>query len=393
MKSFYNKAVSLIFLLITATVVTAQSFTYRNLSQELGFLQKQLVPDKRVAVLDIELKDTLQPVIKVSGEADLPEAKEQVMKFLTQKNISFVDSIRLLPDAKLGDRTWALASSSVSNMRAEPDHTSELVSQALMGTPLKVLDNEGTWYRVQTPDYYIGWIDSGGIRRFTPKEMEHWKKTDRYYFNRLSGRVYDKAGLKGSTVSDLVLGDLFEVESTVRKSLKITTPDGRTGYVRKGECISFNDWINTEPRIESILELAKQMRGFPYLWGGISAKAMDCSGLVKLVWYSQGVILPRDASQQARCGEPVDFMNRNNLQPGDLLFFGVSAQRITHVGIYLGNGNFIHASGKVAIGSIVPGDPKYNPQRNLVAVRRIKKLLGGGGIVGVKDHPWYTIQP
>lgn len=393
MKSFYKKTCTFFALLFAVTWVTARSFTYRTLSKELQSLQKQLVPDKRVAILDIELKDTLQPVIKVSGETDQPKAKEQIIQFLTGKKISFVDSIRVLPDVSVGEKTWALASSSVSNIRSRPDHTSELVSQALMGTPMKVLDNDGTWYRVQTPDYYIGWIDSGGIKRFTPQEMEQWKKSDRYYFNKLSGIVYDNPNLNGGTQSDLAMGDLFEVESTLQNSLKIKTPDGRSGYVQKDNCMLFNDWINTEPKVESIIGLAMQMQGFPYLWGGVSTKAVDCSGLVKLAWYTQGLILARDASQQARYGEQIDFHDLDNLQRGDLLFFGTSLQKITHVGIYLGKGDFIHASGRVAIGSINPGDLKYNPKRNFVAAHRITELFKGEGIVRVKDHPWYTIQP
>ena len=125
------------------------------------------------------------------------------------------------------------------------------------------------------------------------------------------------------------------------------------------------------------------------MWGGTSSKGVDCSGFVKIVYYSRGIILARDASQQARYGEPVDFSNRNNLQPGDLLFFGRSAQRITHVGIYQENGNFIHSSGKVHIGSIDPKAPNYVAERNNVAARRILNSLNTEGIVMVKDNEWY----
>jgi gamma-D-glutamyl-L-lysine dipeptidyl-peptidase len=393
MKIFYKWFCLLCLLTFSVSMIMSQVRSFKAISQELQSLKIQLVPDRRVAILNIELKDTLQPVVVVYGETDLPQAKEQIMRFLNDKRISFVDSVRLLPESSLGDKNWALAKLSVSNLRLRPEHASELVSQALMGTPMKVLDFKDHWYRVQTPEHYIAWIDSGEMKRLTPKEMEYWKKSNRYIFNRLSGSVYDKPGLRGSTVSDLVLGDLFEVESTVRKSLKIKTPDGRTGYVRKKECISFSDWINTQPKIESVLGLAKQMKGFPYLWGGSSSKAMDCSGLVKLAWFSQGIILSRDASQQSRYGESIDFTNPDNFQPGDLLFFGASLQKITHVAIYLGKGDFIHASGKVAIGSIVQGDPKYNPKRNLVAARRLQNSVGKEGITKVKDHPWYTVQP
>ena len=360
------------------------------MTEELQSLQKKLVPDKRVAILEIEIKDTLQPVVVISGETDLPDAKQQIIRFLTDKKVSFIDSIQILPDSSLGDKTWALATLSVSNLRSKHDDASELVSQAMMGTPMKVLDYKNKWYRVQTPDHYIGWMDAAGLQQFTAKEMDQWKKSNRFLFNCISGCVYDAPGKKAGVISDLVLGDLFEVEKEEKKYLKIRIPDGRTGFVRKADCISFDDWSNSEPNVQSVLSVARQMMGFPYLWGGTSSKGVDCSGFVKLAFYNQGFILARDASQQAKYGDPVDFNNLDNLQPGDLLFFGRSAQRITHVGIYLGNGDFIHSSGRVHISSIDPDDPKYVPERNNVAVHRIMNSLNTEGIARVKDHPWYN---
>ena len=393
MKLFSIKTVCLLLLLCSAMFVTAQSFSYKTLSQELQSLQNQLAPDKRVAILEIEIKDTLQPIIVVSGKTDLPDAKAKIMQFFTDKKISLIDSLRLLPDPSLGDKTWALAKLSVSNLRALPKDASELVSQVLMGMPLKVLDYVDKWYLVQTPEYYVGWMDTGGLQTLTQKELEGWKKSERYLFNSISGFAYDAPDKKGVVVTDLVLGDFFETEPSKKGFLKIKTPDGRSGFVRKADCISFEDWINLLPKVQPILSDAKQMMGSPYLWGGASSKATDCSGFVKLVYYMQGVILARDASQQARYGEPIDFSVRNNLQPGDLLFFGSSAERITHEGIYMGNGNFIHSSGMVRINSIDPNDPKYVKSRKIVAARRIINSINSEGIVRVKDHPWYKIQP
>ncbi|MBE0669048.1 MAG: C40 family peptidase, partial [Anaerolineales bacterium] len=371
MKNFYKKFTCLLLLVFAGTFLTAQPLPFKTLLQELQSLQKQLVPDKRVAILEVEMTDTLQPVVVVSGETNLPEAKLQIIRFLNDNKISFVDSLKLLPDASLGEETWALATLSVSNLRSIPDHVSELVSQVMMGTPLRVLDCNEKWCRVQTPEYYIGWMDTSGFQRITQKELDCWKASNRYLFNSVSGNVYDAAGKRGEVVSDLVQGDLFEVDEVSGRFLKIKIPDCRTGYVRKADCIPFDQWINLEPGARATSSLARQMMGYPYLWGGTSVKAADCSGFVKQVYYMQGVILARDASQQARYGEAVDFSNRNNLQTGDLLFFGRDAQHITHVGIYLGNGNFVHASGRVHISSLDPGDPKYVPSRKNVAARRV----------------------
>ncbi len=380
-------------LIYAGTMVTAQTMSYKTLSQELQSLQKQLVPDKRVAILEIELKDTLQPILVLMGETDLPEAKAQITRFLTDKKVLFVDSVRLLPDASLGNKTWALATLSVSNIRALPDDASELVSQALMGTPLKILDYNNKFYRIQTPDQYIGWMDVSGLQLFTLEEIDQWKKSGRCLFTSMTGFVYDAPRKKGEVVSDLVVGDLFEVESTVRGYVKIRIPDGRSGFVRKSDCISFEDWCETTPDVKIIMSVARKQLGSPYLWGGASSKSADCSGFVKLAYYTQGIILARDASQQARYGETIDYSTIDNLQTGDLLFFGRNAAHITHVGIYLGKGNFIHDSGRVQISSIDPADSKYSPARKSQAARRILNSLNTEGIVRVKDHPWYNLNP
>ena len=393
MKNFFRKSICLLILLTWVTHSQAQDFSYKWIADQLQAIKKQLVPDSRVAILDFEIKDTLQKPVVLKGETDLPDAKHQILNFLTEKNIAFIDSIRLLPDPSLGEKTWALATLSVSNLRAAPDDASELVSQVMMGTPLKVLDSRKAWFRVQTPEFYIGWMDAAALQLHSLAELEKWKLVDRYFYNELTGLALDAPGKKGKVISDLVMGDLFEAEQVGKGFLKIKIPDGRMGYVKKSACISFKEWISKTPDSRTTLEVAGQMTGFPYLWGGTSTKGIDCSGFVKIVFYEQGIVLARDASQQARYGEPVDFGNISNLQPGDLLFFGKSAQRITHVGIYTGKGDFIHASGKVYISSIVPGDPKHDPKRNFVAARRIIGFEGNECIVRVNDHPWYIIKP
>jgi hypothetical protein len=292
----------------------------------------------------------------------------------------------------LTDKSWALVSLSVSNLRALPDHTTELVSQVMMGTPLKVLDYKDKFYRVQTPESYLGWMDAKGLQLFSEQELDSWKKSKRFFYSAISGFAYGSPGNHGEVVTDLVLGNLFVAEAETDGFIKIVLPDGRKGYANANECISFEEWISLKPDVERVIAFARRMMGFPYLWGGASSKAVDCSGFTKLMFYSRGIILARDASQQARYGEPVDFSNMNNLQQGDLLFFGISAQRISHVGIYLGKGDFIHSSGRVHISSIVPGDPKHDVNRNNVAARRIVNSLDTEGITRVKSHPWYTFK-
>lgn len=354
--------------------------------------QNRFAPDHRTAIDQVDVT-TLAGKIILKGVTDNPEAKKTLLDSLAALKISCTDSIKVLPDTLLGDKTWGLASLSVSGMRSGPHHADELVSQALMGTPLRVLQAENGWYRVQTPDFYIGWMESSGLQRITEAELNQWKQSKRYVFNRVSGNAFELPEGGSLEVSDLVLGDLFVAEKAPNGYLKITIPDGRTGYVRAGDCLSWNDWTGRNPEAGAVIAVARKMLGMPYLWGGTSTKSVDCSGLTKTAYFSQGVILARDASQQVRYGEHPDFSDFHNLQPGDLLFFGRDAQHVTHVGLYMGDGRFIHSSGLIRINSLDPDDPKYDAilKKKLVGSARVLNSLDTSGITLVKDHPWYSV--
>lgn len=96
------------------------------------------------------------------------------------------------------------------------------------------------------------------------------------------------------------------------------------------------------------------MTGVPYLWGGTSVKGVDCSGMVKTAYFAGGIVIARDASQQALTGERLA-RRRPRCLKGDLIFFGNPASgRVTHVAMYLGEGRFIHSAGRVKINSLDP---------------------------------------
>jgi SH3-like domain-containing protein len=351
---------------------------------------KKYAPDNRTALFNVSILPEGEPLI-LKGETNIPEAKKVMLDSLSSYKIAFTDSITVLPDVSVGEKQWGIVTLSVANIRTQPDHAAELSSQALMGTPVKVLKITNGWRYIQTPEAYLGWVDENGIVLNNREQMLQWSKSTRYIFNSLTGNVMDAPKRNASPVSDLVLGDLFETVSVKKAYLQVVFPDGRTGYVKKKDCLSYEYWINKKPDVNEVLSIARQLLGTAYLWGGTSCKAVDCSGMIKTAWYSQGVILARDASQQIRYGEKIDFENMENLQPGDFLFFGRNAQRITHVGMYLGKGLYIHASGLVRINSIDPKDPAYNItlKKNLVGAVRIINSLGTEGLALVKNHPWY----
>lgn len=393
MKTKYPKFLFfLILFFLFGKSVSAQLNSFKTLLAEIQQIQTQFAPDKRTAIFNAEISDTISRPVVLRGKTNLQEGKARILDLLRQQGLSFIDSVKVLPATELGDRIWGIATLSVSNLRALPGHASEMVSQVLMGTPLKILEYKSGWYRVQAPDTYIGWMEGSGLVRKTVDEMDQWKNSKRYIYRPISGNVF--AGKKRSreVVSDLIMGNLLEVDAEVKGYLKIRLPDGRTGFVKKSECISWEEFNSRKPQAQEIIQIAKQLMGVPYLWGGTSSKSVDCSGLIKTAYFSQGIILARDASQQALYGDHPDINDLHTFEPGDLLFFGKDIQRITHVGLYMGDGKFIHASGLVRVNSLDRNDPAYSPsaRESLVSGSRILNSLQTEGIHLLKDHPWYS---
>lgn len=321
----------------------------------------EIAPDKRVALWDLDFEgDSLK------GETDQPEALEDLIDELKSQQINFTDAVLRLPDASLGEKNKALVTISVANIRSHPKHSAELATQALMGTPLNVLKEDDGWFLVQTPDGYLSWVDRAGIHLMTEEELENWYKEPKIVFTSLIGYVW-KSEAQQEMVSDLVAGDILTIQEETNDHFKVTLPDGRQGWISADEAQDWDSWISSRSTApEKLISTAKQMMGTPYLWGGTSIKGVDCSGFTKTIYYLNGQIIPRDASQQINEGELVDAdKNWDKLQVGDLLFFGVKGteekkERVVHVGMWIGNGEFIHSRGLVRISSFDPENPNYD---------------------------------
>ncbi len=331
--------------------------------------------DKRTTVFNVAIQGNV-----LKGETSSEAAKAELIRQIAATGRNIVDSIIVLPSADLNGKTKALVNVSVANMRVHPDHKAELATQATMGTPLKVLKKQRGWYLVQTPDKYIGWVEAGGIQVLDNELHAKWSNANRIIFIDPYGIAYaDENGIE--SISDLVYGDIMmEQSKTSNGLLQVSLPDGRQAYVDAKQCMNFSQWQKSrEPTTTNLVSAAKRLIGIPYLWGGTSFKAVDCSGFTKTVYFMNGLVLPRDASQQVELGIEIDTSNNwQQLQPGDLLFFGSRAnekrpERVVHVGIWLGNKEFIHASGLVQIGSFDPSAANYdaNETRRFLRAKRI----------------------
>lgn len=283
--------------------------------------------------------------------------------------------------------SWGLVRISVACLRGEPGHSSELVSQAIMGTPLRLIGKEGQWWEVESPDGYLSYIIDNSISVCSDADMVAWRSAPRLVITS-SGEVkaYDEQGVP---VTDLVNSCIVEGELTGSNPVAVKLPDGRRAMIDTAYVTPIERWVNCRFDPERIIAIGETMMGTPYLWGGMSSKALDCSGFVRVCYMDNGLILRRDASQQAMTGQRIEPDCWRECRRGDLLFFGnAETGRVTHVAIYDHDGEYLHSSGRVRRNSLAPESPLYLSTPFLHAVR-IHGYEGTDGIVKVCDHPWY----
>lgn len=364
-------------------------------------IRNRFAPDKRVALFDADYRVSGKEIL-VKGVTTSREAKEELMSALAKLNYQVTDSLQVLPDEEqLSGKTYGIVNLSVCNLRATPDFSSEMVTQGLLGTPVKLLQHMG-WYRIQTPDNYIAWVHRAGIHPVTKEEYNAWNSAGKVVVTSHYGFIYEKPDIKSQTVSDVVSGDRLKYEGAQGGFYQISYPDGREGYIPKTAARTEKEWrasLKQDPG--SIVATARTLKGIPYLWAGTSAKGVDCSGFVRAVLYLHDIVMPRDASQQAYVGEHIDIApDFGNLAPGDLLFFGRKAtperkERVVHVGIYTGDRNFIHSQGDVRINSFDPSRDnfdEFNLGRLLFATRIWDSLDKAPEINTTLTNPYYLPQ-
>lgn len=355
-------------------------------SDPVADVRSRLAPDARQAVFEVNL-DTL-PSGAVVARGTVSECRLRCA-LMRELGPGAIDSI-----AVYRADSMALVSIPAASLRTRPAHSAEMATQAVMGTPVRLLEHRSEWWRVQTPDGYIAWVPDSSVSPVSKSDFDAWRHNPQRYVvvSPWQIRAYTTAAAVGlrDVVSDLVLGSIVTADGDdiVNHRLQVTLPDGRRGWVDRVELVPIDTWAAQTFNPGRILDVAYSMEGTPYLWGGTSTKAIDCSGLVKVSYLANGLILMRDASQQALTGQALDPADIGSMQAGDLLFFGNAATgRITHVAIYDAGGRYVHSSGRVKRNSLHRDSPDYlySPLR----ATRIHGSEGTPGITPARNHPWY----
>ncbi|MGA3009881.1 MAG: NlpC/P60 family protein [Terracidiphilus sp.] len=262
-----------------------------------------------------------------------------------------------------------VVSKPVVNMYHSASADSEVVSQALYGSGVAALERKDSWIHIRTGDDYTGWVTAEDV---TAQQVEYAPAGKAVSVGQLSANIYREPDVtKHAPVLNLPWEARLEVLSnTVDKGgrwIQIKLVNGQTAYVEQGN-VSASDPALT---IDQTIQLAHRFLGITYTWGGVSTYGYDCSGFMQMLVRQRGILMPRDADVQANWSGVMP-VERKALQPGDLLYFGGSLARITHTGMYIGNGEFIHDTTNTHPGVQISKLDDMPWTKLLVAARRVK---------------------
>lgn len=238
----------------------------------------------------------------------------------------------------MGIMKYGINLNSVLPVRKLDNETSELVSQLLFGEFFEIIEIKENWCFISNfLDDYKGWVDKKMISSIDKKDYELLVSMD--------------------------IPTLISPSSTIKimpdNEKMILSAGSLLPNYENGICKLFDKSYHIAeesvaiPALQpenNLVTIALSFLNVPYLWGGKNCMGMDCSGFVQIVFRINGILLPRDASQQALHGTIIHTIEY--AEAGDLAFFSNEEKNITHVGIILENKEIIHESGKVRIDTL-----------------------------------------
>jgi len=225
---------------------------------------------------------------------------------------------------------------SVAGVHEGPDVTTPLHTQALLNEEVVVLREYRNFVYARVPDGYYGYIRISDITRDTSNINA---EGDKVIIISKFANIFD---YYGNIIYRAPMTSIF-IGNPNRDKYLIYLPQNNIGYIDINDImIIYGNEIPLGSRA-NFAQIARQFLGTRYLWGGCSADGIDCSGLTYIAAKMNGLRIPRDSFPQSQLGFNIDL---RNAVAGDQLFFSSDTRktRVTHTGIYLGNGNFIHST-------------------------------------------------
>lgn len=314
-----------------------------HLTDDFASYKRELAPDLRVVLCDVTIQGgELQGVADKSLEPGL-------YRFAAEHNISSrIAFIEPSQQYVLAERPY---------LRASAQASSETVNETGYGERVKVYDQVEDSYRVALArDAYLGWLPLTALVHHLPEPSHR--------FVALRGHIFAEPEVSSERLFRLAFGTNLKVQEEQGDWSQIVYAKGQQGYVKTSLL-----WALTKPLPKAspgaIASFARRFLEAPYVWGGVSAWGLDCSGLVQTVYGAFDIALPRDADQQSSCGQEHAFAE---IKVGDLLFFP------DHVALSLGGNRFIHANAhhmRVTIDDFETGPYGGKMKRQLTSIRRL----------------------
>ncbi len=254
----------------------------------------------------------------------------------------------------------------IANVYSSFSTDSERVTQALHGEPVKVIEKRGKWLKVKLPEQYDyqGWLQEWTLKNISIEKS----KVAHKIVSVATAKVFLQPNNDGKVLRKLPMGTVVTLKDTNpgSKFVLVKLVNGQEGYVLSEELLDYFEQKASQVSSQKILATARKLLGEPYLWGGMTTGGIDCSGFVHTVFKVHGIPLHRDVDlQYFNDGK---WILPEELQPGDLVFFQTYTSGPSHIGIYVGNRKFIHASSTQGV-SYSSLDSQYFLQRFLGAKR------------------------
>ena len=256
----------------------------------------------------------------------------------------------------------------VVQMREHPTHSASVVSQTIFAEEIGIENEQDGWAYITTPDGYNGWVESTVL---TELERPYDAAAT---VSRLAAHVYAVKDTEYGPIKTLPYGSKIHIiNASDARWAKVSFPDGSEGYVQNGDIA-----LESPPQNKAdLVAFSQRFLGLPYTWGGRSSFGYDCSGFVQMLYSQIGIDLQRDSKQQI-LDERFQTVDLADLEPGDLLFFSKADKRTGHVGMYIGDGKFIHTSVRecrpwLRISSL--SDPEWSGQSDAYYPNRTGRQL------------------
>ena len=257
-----------------------------------------------------------------------------------------VMALALSATASFANSNEGTVTADALNVRSGPSTSYSITTKLYKGDKVEILETSNGWHKIKASNGKIGWVSGDYIKVSSGSTSQPSTSTTKATVTATSLNVRSGAGTSYSVITKLSKGTVVDVlESASNGWKKIKTSNGTIGWVSGSYLANGVVEQTSTPstnKVQAVIDLAHKQLGKPYVWGAEGPNSFDCSGLIYYVYKNAASItLPRTSSDQYSAGVAV---SRSNLKAGDLIFSSTDGTgNITHVAIYVGDGQMIHA--------------------------------------------------